>query len=140
MLLGLGAVSGLTPALWDFLPWQGRVGNPPPKGKKTVLDYGTIFLSFPKSLCIPFVTFPTKSMFSCVSFQQFVAPCLPLESSGEVQSFLLHFQFSKLQTPVLIGIREYGQDFLFEMVSSKFSNEFNALVFEVLFLIHSEFP
>lgn len=132
----------MTPALWDFLPWQGRVGNPPPKVKKTVLGHGAIFLSFPKSLCIPVVTFPTKSMFSCVSFQQLVAPVflLNLHQPGEVQSFLLHFQFSKLQTPVLIDIQEYGQNFLIKMISSKFSNEFNVLVFEVLFLIHSEFP
>lgn len=84
--------------------------------------------------------FPNKENVFLCFLQQLVAPCLPLESSGEVHSFLLHFQFSKLQSLILIGTREYGQDFLIEIVSSKFSNEFNALVFEVLFLIHSEFP
>lgn len=52
---------GLTPALQDFPPREGRVGNPPPKGKRTELGHGAPLLLLLEGQHIPIVIFPTKS-------------------------------------------------------------------------------
>ena len=52
---------GLTPALWDSLPWQGRVESQPPKEKRTLLGLGAPLLSSPKGLHTLAVTFTTES-------------------------------------------------------------------------------
>lgn len=52
---------GPIPALWDFPPWAGRVGNLPPKEKRTEWGHGAPLLLFLEGQHIPVVIFPTKS-------------------------------------------------------------------------------
>lgn len=52
---------GLTPALWDCPPWEGRVGNPPPTGKRTEPGHGVPLLLFLEGQHIPVAVFPTKN-------------------------------------------------------------------------------
>lgn len=52
---------GLTPALGDFPPWEGRGGNPPPKGKRTELGHEAPLLLLLEGQHTPVVIFPSKS-------------------------------------------------------------------------------
>lgn len=52
---------GLTLALRDFPPWEGRAGNPPPKGRRTQLGLGAPLLLLLEGQHILVVIFPTRS-------------------------------------------------------------------------------
>lgn len=52
---------GLTPAPRGFPPWEGRVGNPPPKGKRIELGHGAALLLLLEGQHIPAVIFPARS-------------------------------------------------------------------------------
>lgn len=52
---------GLTPTLRDFPPWEERVGNPQPKGKRTELGHAAPILWLLEGRHIPVVIFPAQS-------------------------------------------------------------------------------
>lgn len=52
---------GLTPAFQDFPPWEGRVGNPQPKGKRRELGHEAPILLLLEGQHIPVLIFPAQS-------------------------------------------------------------------------------